>query len=443
MFKKDINLSTLLKITILLIVISVTGLLTINSVIGGVIGFCVLTITAIFLVDFDVLHPYTWFSILFLLYSTSAPILMLIGETPESLYVHESLIVQWVAFSTFLIVLGPRQRKLSLSPGTLYGLKAISNFIFAFSIIISSISLLYIWMNGLGSKYDISLDNSIFSKLSFSYSFFILTYSIKLVYSIKLLEKLPYKLIVFSLSWGLLIIMISGDRDVFLRLLVVSFILINVLYINLSKLKLVILSSIMIFLVPLLHYIKNVGVSGSTKFTSNSNILIDVLSQEFDSASSNFMTLLENKNGWGFLWGETLWWDFKRVFLSSFPNITSTSPTVWFNNNFYPNIVEKGGGRGFSLVAEGYLNFGVFGSFLWFLLLGLFIRYLYKKAMNNILLLITYTLMIPIFMYTIRGDFSTLITFFLNHIGLPILIIYILKIFFERDKYIKNHQVLQ
>ena len=71
------------------------------------------------------------------------------------------------------------------------------------------------------------------------------------------------------------------------------------------------------------------------------------------------------------------------------------------------------------------MNFGAVGVILWFLLLGLLVRFLYSKSAYNIYWLIVYVLSIPVIVFSTRGDFSILLAQFGKHVLIPLLIIYL------------------
>ena len=74
-----------------------------------VIGLMVLVVVSIHLSDYQLIHPYFWFSGIFALYSCSYPILYSMGFDlfTQIPYSKETMIYQWLALSTFLITLTP------------------------------------------------------------------------------------------------------------------------------------------------------------------------------------------------------------------------------------------------------------------------------------------------------------------------------------------------
>jgi oligosaccharide repeat unit polymerase len=185
-------------------------------------------------------------------------------------------------------------------------------------------------------------------------------------------------------------------------------------------------------MVPVLSGLKNIALTGEINGTLDfTNIIIAIANTEFASASYNLQVLLTNSNQWEFFWGETLFWDLKRAIIPSIIDRNLINPTIWFNQTFFPNIYISGGGVGFSLVAEGYMNFGIVGVVIWFVILGIFVNYLYKRGAKSAIWLIIYILSMPILVFSTRADFSTILTQSIKQIALPILFLYLLQMFME------------
>lgn len=59
------------------------------------------------------------------------------------------------------------------------------------------------------------------------------------------------------------------------------------------------------------------------------------------------------------------------------------NPSDWYLQIFHPDVFLASGGKGFSPVTEGYLNFGIFGIVIQLFLYGLFAGWLYQWMMNR------------------------------------------------------------
>ena len=102
----------------------------------------------------------------------------------------------------------------------------------------------------------------------------------------------------------------------------------------------------------------------------------------------------------------------------------------WFNKTYFS---ENRAGQGFSLVAEGYINFGFLGIILVFVLVGLLIKFIYQRSSKNIYYFSFYVVSIPVFMYSIRADLTNI----LSPIIRQNLIVVILVLFITQI--IRNH----
>jgi oligosaccharide repeat unit polymerase len=161
------------------------------------------------------------------------------------------------------------------------------------------------------------------------------------------------------------------------------------------------------------------------------SIIEDILSSEFSAASKNLNELLNHRELWSPFYGETFLWDIQVVLGTGF------SPGAWYNKTFFPSLVNRGGGNGFTIVGEGYINFGIFGVILVFSFLSILLKYIHSYATKNIIWLTIYIASLPIFMYMIRGDLATLFTQVIKHIVIPLLILFIVKHIIEHSR-LKN-----
>lgn len=89
-------------------------------------------------------------------------------------------------------------------------------------------------------------------------------------------------------------------------------------------------------------------------------------------------------------------------------DITDLSASNWFIYRYNRWLFDTGGGAGFSMVAEPYLNFGVPGVIVFFILLGYIIGRLdsINLLLNPIVLLLSAAILWPL-IRAIRNDFST------------------------------------
>jgi oligosaccharide repeat unit polymerase len=375
------------------------------------------------------MNPLTWFTPFIFLYSIAYPVLIIIEDRPYVPLLKETLFIEWVALLTFILVFGFSEKQFYKYDQTkMLNMKFVTFPVYLASFLLTLIYLLYIYSAGLSSKYAISMDNSIYGKLSPFFSIFVLSFVLLVAYSINVLKRIPKLIISFTLFYTLIALFIIGERDLFLRVLLVLVFLYNVLYKAISKKVLILGTFLGLSLVPIMGNLKNIALRENVVNQQDKSFLASILSSDFGAASRNLNTLINNKDSWSYFYGETFWWDIKVVL-----NMGS-SPGMWFNKTFYSDLINRGGGNGFTLIGEGYMNFGIFGVILVFASLALFLKFLYIKATTNIIWLAIYVTSIPIVIYSLRADVATILTQISKHVAIPLLTIYIVKHILEKSK---------
>lgn len=399
------------------------------SIIGGFIAIALLVLISWIISDMELMNPLTWFPPVFFMYSVSFPMLVFFKKENYIIGIEHALFLEWVALVVLIVVLSiPVKYKVSFESNELVNIRKIVFPIYIVSLIMSGVYLTYIYTTGLNTKYSIALDQSIFSNLEPFFSIFVLSFLILFTYNLVINGKISKILLVSSLGFTILILFVAGERDLFLRAIIGMVFLIHCLYKKIKKKTLLLLGLIGIISIPILSNLKNFAFDVK-EFSFGDSIISEIFGGEFMSASRNLTFLIAKPDLWNFFRGETLIWDIQVATMGD-----AISPGAWFNQTFFPNLVARGGGNGFTLVGEGYMNFGVIGVIIAFFVLGLFLKYLYINAYKNLILLIVYVATIPIVIYAIRGDFATIITHFLKHILIPLVIVYIVKIIISKKR---------
>jgi len=224
----------------------------------------------------------------------------------------------------------------------------------------------------------------------------------------------------------MLILLVVGERDVILKVAIGAIFFSHLFYKRVSKVKLIAIGAGLLILISMLQNLKSVFVKSGVTLVNEQPFIYQVLGGEFISASRNLNTLLINSDRWDFFMGQTFLWDIQVAFFNG-----SNSTLGWFNRTFYPELVSRGGGNGFTVVGEGYMNFGLIGVILVFAFIAFVLKFIYYKATNNVLWLVIYVAAVPIFVYLNRADLANLYAQVSKHIILPLLIIYLSKVFLE------------
>jgi len=397
---------------------------------AGVIGLAWLTGSALVLSRLDLLHPYTWYCPFFFLYGVSTPILVWLEIKEDMGSLHETVIMEWLALCSFLLAVGYLKKRRPSSPKPVPEIEKPAWFLFLAMLAVSGIYLAYIWHTGLTSKYEIILSTSLLGRLNPAFSVLALAYGILLAISL-VRRRIPWGLLVFVIAWHLLSFLVTGERAILLRVLWITFLLVHILYRRIPNRILGIVAICGLALVPIMQELKNVLIRDTPLSVTLASPFVSVLADEFLAGSENLQTVIQNPPR-HYYWGKTLWWDVKQALLPGFllPSGTGPAPTIRFNEEFFPDIVAQGGGRGFTLVGEGYMNFGAAGVVLWFVMLGGFVGYLYRQSARNLVWLTMYIVTMPLVIYITRADFSNLLSQFGKHVALPVVAIYVGRRYF-------------
>lgn len=106
-----------------------------------------------------------------------------------------------------------------------------------------------------------------------------------------------------------------------------------------------------------------------------------------------------------------------------FPSGRPPSPTEWYASTFFPSVYNEGGGFGFFVVAEGYLNFGFLGIFVELFLVGYIGTRLEQQLLRTPVGELLYALFLPATVSFIRDSLGAFIKEFLIGKALPVIIV--------------------
>ena len=235
------------------------------------------------------------------------------------------------------------------------------------------------------------------------------------------INKSLYFSILFVIIYLFTSSLLLGERDVFFSFML-SFLFLASRRLILSRTKLIIACVCLVIIIPILGEFKNIFTRDSSSGIEKVPLVISLLNGEFRSAGYNINHILSQKIE--LKYGESLVHDSIRSVVPRFIYPVENSVS-WYNNTFHPDIVAKGRGYGFSLAAEGFVNFGFFGVYLWFLLIGIGIVTLYNKSFSSTFYLSVYLSLVPIFIYVLRGDFSTVLSPLVKQIIIPYMLMFL------------------
>lgn len=172
---------------------------------------------------------------------------------------------------------------------------------------------------------------------------------------------------------------------------------------------------------------------------------LDISKGELGNCYLIFNNLLTKPEKWDFFWGSTYLYNLTNLFPKAILPIRYEGIAIWFVSVFYPETYAKGGGYGFNIVAEGFINFGVPGIAITGFMIGIIANSLWNfLCINNTnpLKLTLYAMLLTIFFIFGRTDSGGLMKEFFNGTFLPIVSIfllnYIIKLRAPKPEQIKN-----
>ena len=385
-------------------------------------------------------HPWVWFTAFFLLYSISHPGLVLLGryEIFHDLYQYDENVANilryhFIALISFLsgTLLLNRENDISKEVNLFIKFKKHDNFRdIAWFLLYTLLTLTAIYIVGiLGSGYTSKIElvnagnNPFYLRLGSFYNLLTLVGILIILLNFKLRKtKNNYLLISLIIFWTSVSFFVSGERDHLFRFILVYFVF---LYDLVKKFR---LSSFYFLLVAFLALLPTTQILkglllGSKEFVFEKYDLSTFFNTEFQAAGRNLHHILLAKQD--IFWGQTLLWDLRRAFSSDLLNIEASSTNNWFHDVFRVHEgIQSSTGWGFSLVALGYINFGICGIILIFFLFGLISKYFYLHRFKNIYWYVYYLFYITVAIYSIRQDLAVYISMNLKTVLLPLLIIY-------------------
>ena len=350
-----------------------------SNVIYDIIALIILVFGAMSLVKFDLAHPYVWFSFVYMLYSISYPIFYTIDMTYDVyIYTKSLMFSQWLALVVFLLVVTPKKIDYSRLRDT--KTRLVSNkFLLIIVSLILLITIIEISTGGYSHKGEIYESGSLIVSIGFRAALiFLMLYTMNLsIYASKNL-KLDIKLTIYVFFIMFLLVFFSGERDLLIRFFIILSFVYYIIIKNSKMSKEVILSFLFsLLLIPVLGTYKYFGLTGSAT-KSDFNFFLNLLNSEFLSASKNLQIILLDEKTNGLFNGFTFLSSFLRTFdLDKLLNIDVISSGGWYNEIFFG---EGRAGQGFTLVGDGYINFGYIGIIILFIFIGLIIKFIYLKS---------------------------------------------------------------
>lgn len=372
----------------------------------------------------DILYPFTWFSPIVILYNISIYILELLGlrvadhfdTVLNSLYLS---VITFFFFCFFFIKQLPKYQNSfkRLSAGKE---KAIFYLMIIFALYLVLCFPVF-FMAGYTSKLDMNQKGGIMGFGIFS-NLFLLLYLYYFTYRLYKAKSLPKKLLFGAILLSLSISLVIGERELFLTIVLGSF-LVYYFFFKVSEKKIILSAIVGVALVAVLGESRQITNQGGTQ--SEKTLEEKIFGGEFITSGRNFNTILDDRGGWNYQYGAGLYNDVVHSLIPSFIiNVQNT--TGWYNER-YNTRRDEGFGAGFSFLAEGYMQCGYIGVCLWTILLAWLVRFLYKYSNQSVFGLAIYIFMITDIMYSMRGDFSYILSPLIKQVFFTYLLIKVLS----------------
>lgn len=396
-------------------------------------GFLILVVSAIIISEYQVIHPYFWFSGIFALYSCSYPILYSMGFDlfTQITYTKETMLCQWLALTSFLLAFTPRNLEQYRTPENYEKTRYFSCSSLKVLHLLELVLFLFclkLFASGYTSKKEIQAAGDIFFYsgerlamiVDILFAYFV---AVALANDIKL-SKIKIEF-VYSLVPIAAFILSTGDRSaLFKYVFYLGIVLYTFKVIDKKRLiQLMPLGVAFMLLSNVFRYIAMGGGNGIESGYDMRGIVFDFLTSDFHCAARNLQVLINDPSTEGKFGLSLLFNDIIFVFFRG-SGIISTSD--WFNKTYFSGSIF---GQAFTLVGEGYVMGGYLGIVVLFAVLGWLFKYLYKKSFKNLQWLIVFIVMAAGECFAFREMFMSVLSPLLRQCLPVFIIIY----FFNRN----------
>lgn len=371
---------------------------------------------------FNILYPFVWLASFVFLYNATFCVLDITGLA-EIQFSHEILFCTYLSIITLFLfcLVFIRQSGMKFSYSFMTEWRGNMTKKLLVGLIVIMILYLPLFLKaGYTSKKEMNLDGGLPLFGIVSRLFFII-YALYLTYYVHIKGKFPKLIVIASLLITLAIALIIGERDVFLTIGLLTF-LVYYYYFKPSFRVVLLLGAIGLVSVAILQATKQI-TNKDQVILPTENLFEATFGGEFATSGSNLNILMMNKSSWNYQHGEAIINDLQRSFVPDFLSKKDNS-SRWFNKMFNAHL-ESGYGMGFSYLGEGYVQFGYVGVVLWTILLAIIVLCLYRMAQKELYGFITYIYMMGMILYAMRGDLSYVISPLVKQVLLSYLLLII------------------
>jgi hypothetical protein len=355
----------------------------------------------------EITHPLTWFGPVFWLYSAAYPLLALSGLYQYDVFLQQALGLHAIAFAAFSVPLYGRVTTLDVSHWNVHGCRLRAELAwFGTVLLLPLVAILIVRLTALGVTTKQELLSSGGQSLGMlGAALQLVTFLLTVLIAVRLrLQRSVLSIVALAFPVFATVLVYTGERDYLLRFMVVLVLLWWDFHRRPKLSTLVVFGVLLLALLPLLQALKAVALGGATNYQFEAAAIIG---QEFRVSTQNTWFVLQ-RNVANMLPTPfaALAMDLKRALMPQVLGIDAMSTNAWFNEVVLFNVAS---GRGFSLVATGYLAGGAIGVAVLYHLIGWLLRALYVYRARTYLHLTVYALAAPLLMYVQRGDLSALL----------------------------------
>ena len=365
----------------------------------------------------EITHPLTWFGPVFWLYSAAYPLLALSGLYAYDVFLQQALGLHAIAFAAFSVPLYGRVTRLDVSHWSVRGCRLRAELAWLGAVLLLPlVAVLIVRLTALGVTTKGELLSSGGQSLGMlGAALQLATFLLTVLVTVMLrLQRSVLSIAGLAFAVFATVLVYTGERDYLLRFMVVLVLLWWDFYRRPKLSTLVVLGALVLALLPLLQALKAVALGGATDYQFEAAAIIG---QEFRVSTQNtWFVLKQNVADMLPTPFASLAMDLKRALMPQVLGIEAVSTNAWFNDVVLFNVAS---GRGFSLVASGYLAGGAIGVAVLYHLVGWLVRALYVYRGRTYLHLTIYALAAPLLMYVQRGDLSSLLAPALRALLLP------------------------
>lgn len=369
-------------------------------------------------VKLDIFHPYVWYGGALTVYSIGYPVLYMLGADVSRGYTSEPLRMSWIALVVIIVMIPSYSIKRDIDKTKK---NAVPKNLIDISVLYIVGCIFLIAKSGMANKTEIYAQNNKFYMIAFSLVYLLLVFY---VYGFSVHKCNKEKInVILIIEIGIATIglsLFSGERDIMLNFALVTVLLLY--YWKIINIKqLIVMGMLGVLIFPLTSVYKYYFLSGAkgSNFSFGldlKSIAVNFFHGEFESASRNLQLLVNHESiTKGIMGGKT--------YLSACTRIFGYAPwscISWFMTSFFE---PTRAGQGFTVIGEGYINFGYMGIIFEFIIIGAMLSYMYKRHNRSITWLTIYISSFPIFIYAVRADLANILSPMCRHVLMGILVL--------------------